>query len=37
MKRTGSIVMGIMLTLTLAFGVLRNFEAFHWLAPPQTG
>ncbi|MDF2937848.1 MAG: hypothetical protein K0Q90_3221 [Paenibacillaceae bacterium] len=37
MERTGSIVMGIMLTLTLAFGVLRNFEAFQWLAPPQTG
>ncbi|MNC10677.1 hypothetical protein D3C75_583440 [compost metagenome] len=37
MERTGSIVMGIMLTLTLAFGVLRNFPAFHWLAPPQTG
>lgn len=34
MKRTGSVMMGIMLTLTLAFGVLRNFEAFHWLAPP---
>lgn len=34
MRRTSSVVMGIMLALTLSYGVLRNFEAFHWLAPP---
>ncbi|MFM9330124.1 DUF2752 domain-containing protein [Paenibacillus mesotrionivorans] len=34
MKRTSSVVMGIMLALTLSYGVLRNFEVFYWLAPP---
>lgn len=36
MKRTGGVVMGLMLVLTLAFGVLRNLDAFHWLAPPEA-
>lgn len=33
MPRTGRIMMAAMLTITLAFGLLRNLPAFSWLAP----
>lgn len=32
-KVPASVLMGVMLTLTLAFGVLRNTPQFAWLAP----
>ncbi|RIX51456.1 DUF2752 domain-containing protein [Paenibacillus nanensis] len=32
-RRTGRFIMAIMLAATILFGVLRNFPAFHWLAP----
>jgi len=33
LRRTSHALMGVMLTLTVAFGVLRNVPAFDWLAP----
>lgn len=33
MRRTGHAMMGVMLTITVAFGILRNVPAFDWLAP----
>ncbi|WP_135557682.1 DUF2752 domain-containing protein [Paenibacillus cymbidii] len=32
-KRTGHALMAAMLAMTIAFGVLRNFPSFAWLAP----
>ncbi|TMV48208.1 DUF2752 domain-containing protein [Paenibacillus mesophilus] len=33
MRRTSAVMMAVMLTSTLAFGLLRNIPAFDWLAP----
>lgn len=32
-KKTSSMMMGAMVVITLLFGILRNIEAFAWLAP----
>jgi hypothetical protein len=33
MRRTSHVIMIVMLTVTLTFGLLRNTPAFDWLAP----
>jgi hypothetical protein len=33
MKRISKVIMAVMVTMTIAFGLLRNIPAFDWLAP----
>jgi hypothetical protein len=33
MPRTGNVMMAVMMTATLLFGLLRNLPDFQWLAP----
>lgn len=37
MKRVSRIIMTVMLTATLLFGLLRNFQLLSWLAPTELG
>lgn len=37
MRRTSNLIMSVMLTLTISFGILRNVPVFHWLAPTEIG
>lgn len=36
MRRISNVIMTVMLTVTIAFGLLRNFPAFDWLAPTSV-